>query len=171
MQRVKRAAVSAVAAAMIAASAGAAQTHKTISDNDPDLVEIRQYRLTMDKVQRMADAMQEFNKMLAANPALKKRMNEDGDNDGTIAEKAHELEVKSPEAVAVLRSHGLSPREYIVVSLAFMNDVMIVGMKKQGAIKEYPPKAITAENAAFVEANFDKLQEISAKLSAPDDQN
>jgi hypothetical protein len=38
-------------------------------------------------------------------------------------------------------------------------------MKKQGMIKDYPPNSVTPENAAFVEANFDKLQQMSQKLS------
>ena len=45
-----------------------------------------------------------------------------------------------------------------MVSLALMNDFMLVGMKKQGTIKEYPPNSVTPENAAFVDANFDKLK-------------
>jgi hypothetical protein len=32
-------------------------------------------------------------------------------------------------------------------------------------IKDYPPNSVTPENAAFVEANFDKLQQIGQKLS------
>lgn len=64
-----------------------------------------------------------------------------------------------------MHSSGLSTREYVLVSLAFLNDVMIVGMKKQGMIKEYPANAITPENAAFVEQNFDKLKQVSEKLS------
>jgi uncharacterized membrane protein YukC len=57
-----------------------------------------------------------------------------------------------------------------VISLALLNDVMIVGMKKQGLIKEYPSDAITAENAAFVEQNYDKLQQALAPLTPQNQQ-
>ena len=54
-----------------------------------------------------------------------------------------------------------------------MNDVTIVGMKRQGAIKAYPPNMITPENATFVEQNYDKLMDLNKKMSPPDegDQN
>ena len=55
--------------------------------------------------------------------------------------------------------------EYIVVMIAFINDVTFVGMKKQGIINDYPPNSVTPQNAAFVESNFDKLQQIGQKLS------
>jgi hypothetical protein len=38
-------------------------------------------------------------------------------------------------------------------------------MKKQGIINDYPPNSVTPQNAAFVESNFDKLQQIGQKLS------
>jgi hypothetical protein len=45
---------------------------------------------------------------------------------------------------------------------------MVVGMKKQGAIKAYPPNLITPENATFVEQNYDKLAELGKKMTPPD---
>ena len=55
------------------------------------------------------------------------------------------------------------------MTLAFMNDVMPVGMKKQGSIKTYPPNTITPENAMFVEQNYDKLMELNKKMTPPDE--
>ena len=75
------------------------------------------------------------------------------------------IDTNFPQVAAVLHSHGLSTREYLLVTLAFINDVSFVGMKKQGMIKDYPPNSVTPENAAFVEANYDKLQQIGQKLS------
>ena len=137
-------------------------------DNDPDLVAIRQYRLTMDKVEKLATATEALRKLTDADPSLKKRMEADSDDNRSIDQKVKYFDTNFPQATAVVHSNGLTTREYVLVSLAFLNDVMIVGMKKQGMIKEYPPNAITPENAAFVEQNFDKLKQISEKLAPPE---
>lgn len=144
-----------------------------VNDNDPDLVAIRQYRLTMDKVERFATATREVAVLAAGNPGLQKRMEAESgsDDDQTLDQKVKHYDTAFPEAVAVLHRNGLTTREYFLVSLAFMNDYMIVGTKRQGAIKEYPPNAITPENAAFVEQNFDKLQAIVEKMNKPDGSN
>lgn len=137
-------------------------------DNDPDAIAIRQYRLTMDKVNKLLAATEAINKLAASNPGLKKRMQGSPDSDQSIDQKVRYFDSNFPEAVAVVHASGLTTREYVMVSIAFLNDVMIVGMKKQGMIKEYPANAITPENAAFVEQNFETLKQISEKLAPPD---
>jgi hypothetical protein len=157
----------AVLLACTAFAHGAPQAGKS-NDNDPDVVEIRHYRLTLDKVEKAVNATEEFNKIVASDPALKKRVDASDDQDKTIDEKARSFETKFPEAMAVLHRQGLSAREYVVVSLALLNDMLVVGMKKQGSIKEYPANMITSENAAFVEQNYDKLTALAEKMSPPD---
>jgi hypothetical protein len=133
-------------------------------DNDPDTVEVRQYRLTMDKAEKAATATQEFYQLVASNPALKAQVDAE-DEDKSISEKVKTYETRFPQAIPILRRNGLATREYIVVCLAMLNDIMIVGMKKQGSIKDYPAGSITPENAAFVEANYDKLTALAAKMT------
>jgi hypothetical protein len=125
--------------------------------------------LSMEKIDRLIAATDALNKLLASDPAFRKKMDSNTEEDRSIDQKARRIDAEFPQAAAVLHATGLSTREYIVLSLAFINDVMFVGMKKQGSIKEYPPNAITPENAAFVEQNFDKLQEIARKITPPDD--
>ena len=144
----------------------APQAGKSKGDNDPDLVEIRQYRLSMDKVEKAATATQEFYQLVASDPTLKAQVDAE-DNDKSISDKVKTYETKFPQGVAILHKNGLATREYIVVCLAMLNDIMIVGMKKQGTIKDYPANAISAENATFVEANYDKLNEIAQKMTPP----
>jgi hypothetical protein len=142
------------------------------SDNDPDLVEIRHYRLTMDKIEKFVSITQQVASLAANDPDLQKRMEADSESDDkTLEQMVKRYDSSFPSAVAVIHRNGMSTREYFLVSLAFMNDYMIVGTKKQGAIKEYPPNAITPENAAFVEQNFDKLKAIVAKMNTPDSTN
>jgi hypothetical protein len=145
---------------------GAPQSGKSKGDNDPDTVEIRQYRLNMDKVEKAASATQEFYQLISSNPALKAQVDAE-DTDMSLNDKVRTYETKFPQAIAILHRNGLATREYIVVCLAMMNDVMIVGMKKQGSIKDYPANSITPENAAFVEANYDKLIALAAKMTPP----
>jgi hypothetical protein len=157
-------------AALLACAAfahGAPQAGKS-HDNDPDMIEIRHYRLTLDKAEKAASATEEFNKMVASDPALKKRVDAADDQDKTIDEKVKSFETKYPEAIAVLHRNGISTREYVVVSLALLNDMLVVGMKKQGSIKEYPANMITPENATFVEQNYDKLSALMSRMTPPD---
>ena len=159
-----------LAVSAIAILLSAPLTKAQISDNNPDLVEVRHYRLTMDKVQAAADASEQVNALIASNPELKKRVDADS-GDETIDQKAKRFDTSFPDVAAIVRRNGLSTREYVVVTLALMNDYMLVGMKKQGSIKEYPPNAITPENAAFVEQNFDKLKVLIDKMTPPDQAN
>jgi len=145
----------------------AAQAHP--GDNNPDLIEARKYTLTMDKIEKLAAATEDVNKLLAANPALKSKVDAGSADNMTIDQKAKYFDASFPQIADAIHTHSLTTREFIVISIAFINDVSFVGMKKQGMIKEYPPNSVTPENAAFVEANFDKLQQIGQKLSP--DQN
>jgi hypothetical protein len=137
-------------------------------DNDPDMIEVRQYRLTMDKVEKTASATEQVNVLLASNPGLKKRVDAESDDDASIDQKVKSFDTKFPEATAIIHKNGLSTREYIVVSLALLNDMMMVGMKMQGAMKQYPPGSVTPDNAAFVEQNFDKLKVLATKMTPHD---
>ena len=132
--------------------------------NNPDLIEARKYTLTMDKINKLAAAMDDINNLLASNPDLKNKMNA-GDNNKPMDQQAKNIDANFPQVAAIIRGHGLTTREFILVTVAFVNDVTFVGMKKQGVIKDYPPNSVTPENAAFVEANFDKLQQIGQRLS------
>ena len=133
--------------------------------DSPDLAEARKYTLTMDKVQKLVAAFGAVNKLTAANPALKAKMDADSGPSLTIDQRAKNIDTNFPQVAAAIHAQSLTTREFIVVSIAFINDVTFVGMKKQGMIKDYPPNSVTPENAAFVEANFDKLQQMSQKLS------
>jgi hypothetical protein len=148
--------------ALTAAANGAPQAGKAARETDPDVVEIRQYRLTMDKVERLAASYQDFFKLMEAHPEFRKG----SDDSKTLDQKVKTFE-QYPQVTALIHGHGFSTREYLVASVAFISDLMVVGMKKQGSIKEYPADAITPENAAFVEQNYDKLNALYKKMSPP----
>ena len=141
--------------------AAVAQKH---GDNNPDVVEIVNYHLTASKLDQFIGATTALTRLVESNPELKKQMNSGSDDDASLTQKAAEWDLHFPQATAIVKSNGLSTREYLVISIALFNDVMIVGMKKQGAIKEYPADAITPGNAAFVEQNYDKISQALAPL-------
>ena len=146
---------------VVAAQAGKA------AGGDPDAAEVYNYHLTMDKIQKAAAATDAINKYLAANPAVKSQMDGEDNSGKTIDQQAKILDTKYPQAAAIIKSNGLTTREDILVTRVFITGVMFVGMKKQGAIKDYPPNSLSPQNAAFLEQNFDKLQGLAGKMMPP----
>jgi hypothetical protein len=138
-------------------------------DNDPDMAEVRSFPLTMDNVEKLGAAIDALDQLEASDPALKAKMDAEPSDDQTIDEKVQSLDTRFPEAADVVHKSGLTSREYIVVSLAFLNDIAFVSMKRQGALEAYPPGSITSANAAFVEGNYDKLLQLSQKISGSAD--
>lgn len=144
------------AIALLAASAGAqSRAHR----NDPDLKEFRDYRLNMDVIQRYVKAA----KSATTDPATKPCFEKQSPGDAPTLDAGEKLINACPAAVADLRAAGLKPREFLILTGALIGDVMAVGMKKQGTIKQYPD-SISPENAAFVEQNFDKIQAMLQSL-------
>lgn len=128
--------------------------------NDPDLKEIRAYRLNMDVVQRYVHAYQ----MVGTDAAAKKCFEKSPPGNAASLNEGEKQINACPAAVALLNSAGMKPREFLIVTAALIGDVMAVGMKKNGTIKEYPD-VISPENAAFLEQNFDKIQKMLAPLT------
>lgn len=113
--------------------------------------EIRDYKLTMDAIQHYITAM----KAIMADPAAQKCSGGNSGKAATLSDSEKTLSACTP-AMASIKAAGLKPREFLVLTGALMGDMMAVGMKKSGQIKEYPP-TLSPENAAFVEQNYDKL--------------
>lgn len=146
-------------AILLAAASAAAQSHAKKAD-DPDTKEIRAYRLNMDVIQRYVTAI----KTVGNDPGAKKCFENNSPGDARSLDAGEKIINSCPPGVAALKTAGLKPREFMIVTAALIGDVMAVGMKKSGTIKEYPA-SISPENAAFVEQNFDKIQTMLAPLS------
>jgi ABC-type glycerol-3-phosphate transport system substrate-binding protein len=132
--------------------------------DSPDVTEVRHYALTLDKAEKTANAIQAINKLTASNPALKAKMDASNAGNLPITQQAQNIDTNFPEVAAIIHANGLATREFIVLTGAILNDVMAVGMKKQGIYKEYPAGAITPANAALVEQNWDKFEAIGNKM-------
>jgi len=137
-------------------------------DNNPDVIEVRHYQLTMDKAQKAATTIQAINQLVASNPALSGAMNSDSSAGKlTITQQAQAIDSKYPQVAALIHQNGLETREFIVITGAIINDVSWVGMKKQGMIQAYPPGMITPQNAALIETNWDAFQQMGANMVPP----
>ncbi len=147
------------------AAAARAETSaaKPPADQDPDVTEVRACQLTQEKIDKLAAANEALSRLAKTDPALRRQM-EDDDSDRSIAEMARNLEAKYPKAAKAIEGAGLKVREFVVLELAFTNDLMIVGMKRQGLLKVYPAGAITPENIAFVEQNYEKLKALADRF-------
>jgi hypothetical protein len=127
-----------------------------------DSREIRAYRLNMDVIQRYMGAFK-----LISNDAAAKKCFENNTPGNAPTLDAGEKRINAcPVAVGILKTAGLKPREFMVLTGALFADFIAVGLKRQGTAKEYPP-SISPENAAFIDQNFDKLQALMAPLSSP----
>ncbi len=163
------AALSGIAMLALAASAmGAPVANGAPGDNDPDVLEVRHYALTLEKAQKAAAAMQSINQLVAANPALNGAMNADNTTGKeTITQQAQSIDSKYPQVAAIIHQNGLQTREFIVLTGAIINDVGFVTLKKQGMIPSYPPGMITPQNIALIEGNWPAFQAIAAKMAPP----
>jgi len=138
------------------------------SDN-PDVNEVRNYALTLDKAQKAATAMQSINQLVAANPSLNAAMDQSANTTGkeTITQQAQNIDSQYSQISTIIHANGLQTREFIVITGAIINDVGFVGMKEQGVISSYPPNSISAANATLIEANWAAFQALAAKMMPP----
>jgi hypothetical protein len=132
-----------------------------------DQKELFNYTLTMDKIHKLGDAMKDMEALQKSNPELDKSISSD-DSEGSLDQLAAKIQ-KYPPVVAVLKKDGLTPREYIVVTMTLIQASLAVGLKKAGTYKDYPPKMlelVSQTNLTFLEKNWDDVQKTVPALSA-----
>jgi hypothetical protein len=147
---------------------------------------------SLDRFEKLVDAMMEFTRKDASFQAnirlqaevdslrgkpelseseqarlekLERQLEHEEDDDelkGTsIDEMAAEL-AKIPGIEAVLKRGGMTPREYLVFSLALFEASAYAEMKKSGMIKE-TPKEVNAGNVKFAEDHAARLKAITER--------
>ena len=130
--------------------------------------EIQDYRLTAEKLDRYESSVIAYNKLLAANPDMKKEMHTaDSSNGNSVTGNVEKLD-KHPEIVALLKNAGFTTREWVVMTYCLMNTAMEVGMKNSGTEKTYS-SSIAPENAALVEKNYERVSKILDSLGGDED--
>jgi len=138
----------------------ASQDDKSSAQVEAEKNEVKNFVLTADKLDKYGDAVKAIRKVQKDDPALKKQMDDDNSKNpsNTIAGSVATIE-KYPPVVNVLKSAGLAPRDFVVMTYTLINSAAAVHMKKVGAIKEYPD-SVLPDNAAFVEKNYDRISKI-----------
>jgi hypothetical protein len=116
------------------AAAGAPAASAAGSSADADLADLTRYRLTMDKVDRYFAAhrnlLQKVKDMSPAErEALEKSQESSSDANANLDDMVRNIE-RSPVYRDALRQAGLSPREYIMVTMAMFQAGMAASVVK-----------------------------------------
>ena len=141
---------------------------KRTRPDTPDMAEMRNYRLSMAKVDKFAAASQSLVALSKSNPAMKSAM-QGGMGAKTMDEGVKLMESKYPEAAAAIQKSGLNVREYFLISVTLMTTTMVAGMKKQGQKMDQLPSTVSPENVAFVEQNYPRIEKLLNGLSGPNE--
>ena len=134
-------------------------------NDDADSKEVFNYVLSMDKIRKLAAVQTDVKALQKANPDLQKQMDNDN-TDGNLSALAQKVQ-KYPRVAAIVKKDGLTPREYIVGTLALIQAGLGVSMKKNGTFQEYPLKMLTLVNPAnlkIVEANWDEIVKLMPSI-------
>jgi hypothetical protein len=148
----------------LAAQPAASQGPKHSADER----ELYSFVLTMDKVQHLSGAAKGLHELEKKHPGMS-----NGGENKSIDEMVGAIR-KCPDAVAVLAKNGLSPRDYAVGFLTLIQSTMMVGLKKAGTFKTYPPdmlKLVSQANLAFVEQHYAEIQKLMPDFSAEGDEH
>ncbi len=138
----------------------ASQDEKSSAQVEAEKNEVKNFVLTSDKLDKYADAVKAIRKVQKDDPALKRQMDDDNSKNpsNTIAGSVATIE-KYPPVVNALKSAGLPPRDFVVMTYTLINSAAAVHMKRAGVMKEYPD-SVLPDNVTFVEKNYDRISKI-----------
>jgi hypothetical protein len=98
---------------------------------------------------------------------------ENDNNAQSLDDMARRIE-KIPALAAAIRSAGLTPREYSLLSLATMQAMMAHGFQKASGGKELPKEiaaTVLADNIKFIADNEAEIMRIMERLKALEDKD
>ncbi len=150
----------ALAAFLLLGMCAAAQEQQTSAQVQAEKNEVKNYVLTTEKLDKYESAIKATLKVEKENPVLEKQMDDENSQNpsNTIAGSVTTIE-KHPPIANAIKGAGMSPRDFVVMTYALINSAAAVQMKKAGAVKDYP-ESVLAENAAFVEKNYERIKKI-----------
>jgi hypothetical protein len=118
--------------------------------------------LTMDRMTRLYTAISNLGLAVASHPELEDAIDMDGN--ATEAQTVAKLS-SNPAVVAALRSAGLTPREYVETTMAYMGASMAYGLSK--TVKDYKiPASADAANVAFVRDHAADIAAMQKRMEA-----
>ena len=125
-----------------------------------DEAEVKEFRLDSGKLNKFGIAAKSMMAYANENKSLRDAVQQDQTILGTV----RTIE-KYPQIVLAIQNAGLTTREFAVMGMTLVSSVMVAAMKKQGLIKEVPA-TVSAENVAFVEQNYGKVESLMKNLQA-----
>src|SRR5277367_6731933 len=136
---------------------------------DKDLLELEHYTLTMDKVTRCMETLFDLNKLAKANPQLAKSLDPGGKNE-SITEITQRLS-SYPQVPALIQSHGVSVREFVVLQLTVFQSAFAAAAKKMGAdpAKLASEAHVNPVNITFMEQHEAEFAELQKKYPMNDE--
>lgn len=93
----------------------------------------------------------------------------DDNNGQSLDDMARRIE-SVPEMAKAIRSAGITPREYSLISLVTFQAMMVHGFQKVAANKELPPEltaTVLADNIKFVRDNEAEITRLLDRLKPP----
>lgn len=117
--------------------------------------------LTMSNVTRLFNAMQQLGLLTIAHPEMGDSISMDGD--ATEAQAVAQIS-RRPLVVAALRKAGLTPTEYVNVSMAYLGASMAYGFEK--SMKGYKVPAEEVTNVAFMRAHEAEITAMQKRMEA-----
>lgn len=134
------------------------------SDLKADALELRDYTLTMDELERWGTAAAALARMGRANPELKERLSMNV-SDASIDAFAARLE-EVPEVRDVVEDAGFTPRDYAVVTYVVVQSMLGHATIQQGMSADaVATKAgINPENLAFVQQHQAEVRATLARV-------
>jgi hypothetical protein len=139
-----------------------AQKDKT----DPDMIEMQNYTLSVDKVDRFGDAMHDLAQLAQKNPNAASAMETDADKNEDLDATGRRFS-SNPEIVGVLKSHGFSPREFALCEMVIFQSAFAEAAKQAGAdpAKLASDAHVNPANLTFVEQHKTELDAMRKKYS------
>jgi hypothetical protein len=119
------------------------------------------YRLSMDKLNRVADATRKFHDLEKRNPGLGKSLERKADENKSLSSKIAQIE-KVPEVRATLASAGLTGRDYMLTLINAMNAGAAVQIKKMGGDASSLP--VSPQNIQFYRTNQAAIEKLSKQI-------
>lgn len=143
------------------------------SKPDADLIEMQKYVLTVDKVDRLGDALRDIGLLAQKNPQLASAMEDDSDKQDKDLNAIAQRFAAHPEVVGILKSHGFNPHEFALCQMVVFQAAFAEAAKQSGAdpAKLASDAHVNPANLTFVEQHKAELDAMKAKLQPPNEKD
>jgi len=138
-----------------ATSASSPEAPAAAPAGEPTANDVSNYKLDMDKMRKYVAAIKGFSALSASDSAAASAMGSGSANEST-AQMIARIE-SNPVAVRVLRDAGLSPRDYVWITAAWLQAAMTQGIMESSAGAKLP-EGQNPQNVEFLKANKTELE-------------